>query len=174
MQKKAFTLLELLLVVVIIGVVYGLVISSMKKINNKEARLSFETLPSFLSTFHQQNNVSLVCIDNCRKCALYIDHEEVKEIKPFMKDQRRLNFWRFDANLGAQELRFRPMFDEDEREFDVCFRYEIFIDGSSSEMIVETKKRSYDYRGLIHSVDTYPSLHALEAFRQDELIEVLK
>ena len=174
MQKKAFTLLELLLVVVIIGVVYGLVISSMKKLNNKEARLDFETLPSFLSTFHQQNDVALICTDNCRKCALFIDGEEVKEIKPFMKEERRLNFWRFDANLGTQELRFTPMFDEDDREFDVCFRYEIFIDGSSSEMIVETKKRSYDYRGLLHSVETYPSLQELESYRQDELVEVLK
>jgi len=174
MLKKGFTLLELLLVVVIIGVVYGLVISSMKKLNDKEARLDFETLPSFLSTFHQQNSVAFICTDNCRKCALYIDKEKVKDIKPFMKEERRLNFWRFDANLGTQEVRFTPIFDEDEREFDVCFRYEIFIDGSSSEMIVETKKRSYDYRGLIHKVETYSSLQELEEFRQDELIEVLK
>ena len=174
MQKKAFTLIELLLVVVIIGVVYGLVINSMKRINNKEENLNFQTLPSFLETMFQQNSVAFVCIDNCRKCSLYIDDEKVRDIEPFMKDERTLRFWHYDANLGTQELRFSSLFDEDEREFDVCFRYEIFEDGSSTEMIVETKEKSYDYHGLLHPVDSYDSLQELENSRQDELQEVLK
>ncbi len=174
MQKKAFTLIELLLVVVIIGVIYGLVINSMKHINDKEASLSFETLPSFLKTMYQQNSVAFVCIDNCKECALYVDNEKLREVDAFMQDERLLNFWRFDANLGTQELRFTPIFDEDDREFDVCFRYEIFQDGSSSEMIVETQKRSYDYRGLSHKVERFSSLQALEESRQDELQEVLQ
>jgi len=174
MQKKAFTLIELLLVVVIIGVVYGLVISSMKRINNKEENLNFQTLPAFLETMFQQNHVAFVCVDNCRKCALYIDGEKLRDVEPFMKDERTLRFWHYDTNLGTQELRFSSLFDEDEREFDVCFRYEIFEDGSSSEMIVETKKNSYDYHGLLNRVDTYDSLQELENSRQDELQEVLK
>ncbi len=174
MQKKAFTLIELLLVVVIIGVIYGLVINSMQRINDKEATLSFETLPSFLETMYQQNSVAFVCIDNCKECALYVDDEKVKEIDSFMEDERVLHFWRFDANLGTQELRFTPVFDEDDREFDVCFRYEIFKDGSSSEMIIETQKQSYDYRGLSQQVTRFSSLQALEESRQNELQEVLQ
>jgi len=174
MQKKAFTLIELLLVVVIIGVIYGLVINSMQRINDKEASLSFETLPSFLETMYQQNSVAFICIDNCQECAVYVDKEKVKEVDSFMKEERDLRFWRFDANFGTQELRFSPIFDEDEREFDVCFRYEIFQDGSSSEMIIETQKRSYDYRGLSHKVERFSSLQALQESRQDELQEVLQ
>ena len=174
MQKKAFTLIELLLVVVIIGVIYGLVINSMQRINDKEASLSFETLPSFLETMYQQNSVAFVCIDNCRECAVYVDGEKVKEVDTFMDEERVLRFWRFDANFGTQELRFTPIFDEDDREFDVCFRYEIFKDGSSSEMIVETENTSYDYRGPFHKVMRFSSLQALEESRQDELQEVLQ
>jgi len=174
MQKKAFTLIELLLVVVIIGVIYGLVIGSMKKMGNKEENLDFLSLPVFLKSLHQNNRVALTCIDNCRSCGLYIDGEKVRDIPPFMRDERRLSFWRFDANLGAQELRFTPLFDEDNREFDVCFNFEIFEDGSSSEMIVETKKYSYDYRGLTQKVAQYDSLQELEESRQVELQEVLQ
>ncbi len=174
MQKRGFTLLELLLVVVIIGVVYGLVISSMKKLTDKESALGFETLPSFLETFYQQNSVAFICTDNCRNCKLYVDGEALKKMPAFMKDERRLNFWTFDVNLGMQELRFTPLFDEDGREFDVCFKYEIFEDGSSTEMVIETKKKSYDYRGSLHKVDTFVSLQALEESRQEELREVLK
>jgi len=174
MQKKAFTLIELLLVVVIIGVIYGLVINSMQRINDKEANLGFENLPSFLESFYQQNHVSFTCIDNCKKCAVYVDGEKVKDVEPFMKEERVLRFWHFDANYGTQELRFTPIFNEDEREFDVCFNYEIFNDGSHSEMIVETQKQSYDYRGPFHKVDHFSSLQELEESHQDELQEVLQ
>ena len=174
MKKKAFTLIELLLVVVIIGVIYGLVINSMQRINDKEANLGFENLPSFLESFYQQNHVSFTCIDNCKKCAVYVDGEKVKDVEPFMKEERVLRFWHFDANYGTQELRFTPIFNEDEREFDVCFNYEIFNDGSHSEMIVETQKQSYDYRGPFHKVDHFSSLQELEESHQDELQEVLQ
>ena len=174
MQKKAFTLIELLLVVVIIGVIYGLVINSMQRINDKEANLSFESLPSFLEGFYQQNRVSFTCIDNCKKCAVYVDGEKVKDVDSFMQKERQLRFWYFDANIGTQELRFTPIFDEDEREFDVCFSYDIFKDGSHSEMIVETQKQSYDYRGPFRKVGRFSSLQDLEESRQDELQEVLQ
>ncbi len=174
MRKTAFTLIELLLVVVIIGVVYSLVIGSMRHINNKESHLDFQSLPAFVKTLYQRNHVAFTCVDNCRSCALYVDGKKVKDVTPFMRDERTLRFWHFDANQGTQELLFTPIFDEDDREFDVCFNYEIFKDGSSTEMIVETKKESYDYRGTEHPVMVYDSLSELEAARQDELQEVLQ
>ena len=174
MQKKAFTLIELLLVVVIIGVIYGLVINSMKKITNREDSLDFKSLPSFIKTFHHQNHVAFVCTDNCKTCALYVNGEKVKAVDAFMAKERVLRFWRFDADQGTQELRFTPIFDEDDREFDVCFRYDIFEDGSSTEMIIETQKESYDYRGLFHPVTAYPSLLSLEENRQKEIQKVMQ
>ena len=174
MQKRAFTLIELLLVVVIIGVIYGLVINSMKKINDKESALGFESLPAFMKTFHQRNRVALICTDNCKTCALYLDGEKLKEIDAFMEKERVLRFWSFDANTGTQELRFTPIFDVDDREFDVCFKYEIFEDGSSSEMIIETQKQSYDYRGLLTPPARYSSLQALEESRREEIQELLQ
>ena len=174
MYKKAFTLIELLIVVVIIGVVYGLVISSMKKINNKEAHLDFKTLPSFVQGFYKRNHVALVCSDNCRECILYVDNEPLKKVDAFMRDERHLRFWHYDANTGVQELRFTPLFDEDDREFDVCFRYEIFEDGSSTEMIIETKEHTYDYHGLLSGVTSYPSLQDAQEAIQHQREEVLQ
>lgn len=174
MRREAFTLIELLLVVVIVGVIYGLVINSMQRVNDKEAGLDFMTLPAFLTSVHQQDNVALVCIDDCKECALYRDGTKVKEVDAFMRDEPLLHFWYFDANLGTQELRFSPVFDEDDKEFDVCFRYEIFKDGSQTEMIVETKGESFDYRGPFQPVRRFSSLPALEEARQVELQKVLQ
>ena len=174
MYKKAFTLIELLIVVVIIGVVYGLVIGSMKKLNNKEKHLDFKSLPKFVESFYQRNHVAFVCTDNCRECMLYVDGKPLKKVDAFMRDERQLRFWHYDANIGVQELRFTPLFDEDEREFDVCFRYEMFEDGSSSEMIIETKKQSYLYRGPLSEVMSYPQLQDVEDALQKQREEVLQ
>ena len=174
MYKKAFTLIELLIVVVIIGVVYGLVIGSMKKINDKEAHLDFQSLPRFAESFYQRNHVAFVCTDNCRECVLYVDGEPLKKVDAFMRDERHLRFWRYDANTGMQELLFTPLFDADEREFDVCFRYEIFEDGSSSEMIIETKSRTYDYHGTLSGVTSYPTLQEAQDALQRQREEVLQ
>ncbi len=174
MYKKAFTLIELLIVVVIIGVVYGLVISSMKKINDKEAHLDFGSLPEFAQSFYKRNHVAFVCTNNCRECTLYIDGEPLKKVDAFMRDERHLRFWHYDANTGVQELLFTPLFDEDDREFDVCFRYEIFEDGSSSEMIIETKKRTYDYHGALSGVTSYPTLQNTLDALQEQREEVLQ
>jgi len=174
MYKKAFTLIELLIVVVIIGVVYGLVIGSMKKINDKEAHLGFESLPQFAQSFYQRNHVAFVCTDNCRECILYVDEAPIKKVDAFMRDERHLRFWHYDANTGMQELLFTPLFDEDDREFDVCFRYEIFEDGSSSEMIIETKEHTYDYHGSLSGVTSYPTLQEAQDALQRQREEVLQ
>ena len=174
MHKKAFTLIELLIVVVIIGVVYGLVIGSMKKINDKESHLDFKSLPDFVQSFYQRNHVAFVCSDNCRECMLYIDDKPLKKVDAFMRDERHLRFWYYDANTGVQELLFTPLFDEDDREFDVCFRYEIFEDGSSSEMIIETKEHAYEYHGSLSGVSVYSSLQDAEDALQKQREEVLQ
>jgi len=64
---------------------------------------------------YQQNSVAFVCIDNCKECAVYVDGEKIKEVDTFMEEERVLRFWRFDANFGTQELRFTPIFDEDQK-----------------------------------------------------------
>jgi len=174
MRRRAFTLIELLLVVVIIGIVYGLVINSMQKINDKEAGLGFESLPSFLESLHHQNRVAFICVDNCKACGVYVDGKKLQETEPFMAEERVLRFWQFDANTGVTELRFTPVFDKDDRELDVCFDYEIFEDGSRTEMIVETERQSYDYRGPFHPVARFASLQALEESRQEEIQRVLR
>jgi len=174
MQKRAFTLIELLLVVVIMGVVYALVVGAMQRINDKEYKLSFLSLASFLEDFHQQNEVSLVCIDNCRHCGLYVDGAKTADVNAFMRDERQLDFWSYDANYGSRPLTFKPLFDEDGREFDVCFAYTFFPDGSQSEMIVETRNKVYDYRGALRTVSQYESIDTLIEDRNKEIERVLQ
>lgn len=156
MQKKAFTLLELLLVVLIIGIVYGLAVNSIKQYGERTFVLSLETLPEYLKGFHRQNRVTLLCTDACQECRVVVDGAEVKKVDPFIDGALRA--YRFDAALGTRDIGFTPYYDEEDRESEVCFRFEIFPNGSSSEMIIELEEYVVDFPGYFGTPTRFDSL----------------
>lgn len=171
-HKKAFTLIELMLVVLIIGLVYSLGLSSIKHAGKGEISLKLENLDSELEKYHNNNHVEYFCIDRCEKCFLYVDGKEVKSMKPVVTNDVRLH--RFDVIYGSRNLELPAYFNADDQEESVCFRYEIFPDGSRTEMMVETPKKVIDFAGKFHKTITYANLagaieakrHALESVHQ--------
>jgi prepilin-type N-terminal cleavage/methylation domain-containing protein len=156
MQRQAFTLLELLLVVLIMGIVYGLAVNAIKQYGERSYALSLETLPQYLQSFHRQNRVTLLCTDACQDCRVMVDGSEVKRVDPFIDGPLRA--YRFDAALGTRDLSFTPYFDEEEREFEVCLRFEVFPNGSSSEMIIEQEEYVVDFPGYFGTPTRFATL----------------
>lgn len=156
MQKRAFTLLELLLVVLIMGIVYGLAVNSIKQYGERSFALSLETLPGYLREFHRQNRVALLCTDACQECRVLVEGSEVKKVEPFIDGEIRA--YRFDAALGTRDISFTPYYDEENRESEVCLHFEIFPNGSSSEMILELEEYVVDFPGYFGTPTRFGSL----------------
>jgi prepilin-type N-terminal cleavage/methylation domain-containing protein len=156
MQKHAFTLLELLLVVLIMGIVYGLAVNAIKRYGERSFVLSLVTLPEYLEGFHHQNHVALLCTDECRECRVMVDGSEVQKVEPFLKGPVRA--YRFDTALGTRDIVFTPYYDEEGRESEVCLLFELFPNGSSSEMIIEAKERIVDFPGYFGTPKRFDSL----------------
>ena len=164
MKKRAFTLLELLLVVLIIGLVYGLAVGKMKSFGEKTYDLSLMRLPQYLQEFHERNHVAAVCIDRCNDCSLYVNGAAVKKLEPFVDNSAE--YYRFDPVYGARDVTWMPLVDEDGREEEVCFRYDIFEDGSRTEMIVKYRDKAVALPGLFGEAREFASLEdALDAKR---------
>lgn len=164
MEKRGFTLLELMLVVLIIGLIYGLSLSGLKQRSEEPYALTLETLPEYLKRFHHRNTVAAVCTDRCLTCDLYVDGEVVKSLDPFVDDSAA--FYRFDLHLGTRDVVWTPLFDEGGREKEVCFRYDIRPDGSSEEMMVLYKNEVIDYPGYFAPAARFASLDdAIESKR---------
>ena len=172
MRKQGFTLLELLLVVVIVGLVYGFAVNGLKRYSEKTTELNLMTLPDLLDEHYDQNHVAVICTDRCKKCELYVDGKVVKEVEPFLDN--KAEFYRFDPQLDTQELVWTPIYDEDGREKRVCFRYELFPDGSSSEMMVKYRKVVIDYLGFFGGVKRYASLEEAVDAKQELIRKVLE
>ena len=165
MKKRGFTLLELMLVVVIVGLVYGLSISGLKQRSEEPFSLTLMTLPQFLQGFHQRNSVAAVCTDRCMRCDLYVDGELLKPLEPFVDDSAA--FYRFDLHLGTRDVVWTSLFDEEGREEEVCFRYDIRPDGSSEEMMVLYRGEVIDYPGYFGSATRFASLEeAIDSKRE--------
>jgi len=168
LKKQGFTLIELMIVIVIIGVVYVLAITSLKTMGDKSKNLTLKNLPEFMNSIHSHDDLLLTCIDNCKSCYLFRDGKFDDNIDPFIDEDIRI--YKYDVNLGANEITFTPFFDEEGREFDVCFKYELSREGVHSEMAVETESKIISYPSYFGEVKEYKSVEdyveAQEELRQ--------
>lgn len=172
MKKQGFTLIELMLVVMIVGLVYGLAVSGMKRYSDKAENLSLMTLPDFVEGYHQQNHVTVICIDRCRECTLYVDGKAVKELEPFVDE--KAEYYRFDQRLLTRELTWLPLYREDGVEEEVCFRYDMYRNGSRSEMMIKYGKSVIDFPGYFGTTKRYASIEEAVDAKQALIEEVLQ
>ena len=156
----------LMIVIVIIGVVYVLAITSLKKIGDKSQNLTLLTLPKYMESIHSHDELLLSCIDNCKACYLFRDGEFEEEIDPFMDEDIRV--YEYDVNLGANEIFFTPFYDKDGREFDVCFEYKLSREDVHSEMAIETPNGVIAYPSYFGEPQVYKSLEDY-ADKEEEL-----
>jgi len=70
-MKKAFSLIELLIVLLIISIVYYLNINKLTEIKEKD--INFLNLREDLNKIDFDNNIEILCINKINNCKLYID-----------------------------------------------------------------------------------------------------
>jgi prepilin-type N-terminal cleavage/methylation domain-containing protein len=164
-SRRAFTLIELMLVVLIIGLVYGLAINRIERSNDDAQKLTLENLVDFMQRQHHHNRLSLICTERCGRCMLFADGKlAVESLPPFLDDAAES--YRFDTYLGYERIEFAPIFDPDGREEEVCFRYDLLPGGGRSEMMVASRGRVVALPGPFGKTAVYDSLDsAVEAKR---------
>lgn len=155
-MKKGFTLLELILVVVLMGIVYGSVINVFERYKEKAIDVTLMSLQKYMQDFSHNNHVSLVCIKQCGECLLFVDEKFTQNVTPFM--DKDIQLYRYDKDIGVREFQALPYFTDDGQEEEVCFRYDIHPDGTRSEMIVKDKKDVYFFPSYFGSVQKYASI----------------
>lgn len=155
-MKRGFTLLELMLVIVLMGIVYGSVINVFERYKKKAIDVTFMSLPKYMQDFSHNNHVSLICINQCGECLLFVDEKFTQNVTPFM--EKDIQLYRYDKDTGVREFQALPYFPADGQEEEVCFRYDIHPDGSRSEMIVKDNKDVYFFPSYFGSVQRYVSI----------------
>lgn len=162
-MKKAFSLIELLIVILIIGIVYTISVGNFKKVKDESVKLTLENLKEYLQTLPYEKSAEILCLDDCSECNILVDGEKVKKIDDFL--DKSVKSYRYDFSYGMVE---------EEKQDDICFSYSIDKKGVGEQVFVEFKTKVYDFSTYLQSVGIYDSMQ--EATQAKELLnqEVLR
>lgn len=145
-SKKAFTLVEIIIVVFIISLVYYFSISNLniKSLQNRD-NVSIINLKSYLLNQSFNDEITIKCIKDGALCYIIVDGEITdNKIKDLFVT--RPNIYTYDKNLDSVE--FQDLELEKLESFDVCFEYTIDKDLKSKDMVVEIEDKVYIFNSI--------------------------
>lgn len=156
MHRRAFSLLELLIVIVIISLSYMLVFSSMQQTQNKPKAMEIENLKSILGKqglLHTDSE--LFCLGKCQKCYLYQNGETTDyEGDLALKD---ITVYRMGKDEKLEKVDFGRYQDHP-----VCLRVVLHHNGSSSQMVIRDRTGIYYLPALFGETVKTASLEEAE------------
>ena len=135
--RQAFSLLELMIVIILISLVYSLVFSSMQKKEKEPAALEAKNLKStLLDNGLTHTEAEFFCLDKCSQCFLYSNGETNKYEGKLALGE--LAVYRMGRNNRLEKEDFGRYEDHP-----VCLRFKLHSNGSSSQMVIKNKTGVY-------------------------------
>jgi prepilin-type N-terminal cleavage/methylation domain-containing protein len=171
--KKAFSLIELMIVIVIIGVVYTLAVTKLRTVGEQKITPSFSNLKEYLGSFIKDEAASarLLCLDDCSECSIYVDGEKVKTIESFFDESSEM--YRYDVLQGVIIKKQSVFFNEEDVQESVCFSFKVYKNSIAQQVIVSYKDKAYDYTSYFDSTPVYDSLEEVVAHKENLAQEVM-
>jgi prepilin-type N-terminal cleavage/methylation domain-containing protein len=147
--KPSFTLIELILVVVIMGVVYILSTSMVNlKSFTQKSTLTFFNLHDFLKEYSYENEIALKCtLEN--GCFIFSDNSLVENIENSLFN-KSIDVYTYDKTLDKKE--FNSIELEDMEYYDIVFEYTIDKYNKSKDMIIEADEKVYIFNSFNNQV----------------------
>ena len=132
-SRKAFSLIELLIVILIISLVYFLGFSNIEKSESKPKALTALNLKStIVKSDLFQGEGSFVCIDKCRSCYLRKDINSPFEAYENRIDLKNIEAYTLDARDNLQKIEYGRYQDEK-----ICLALQFYRNGSSTQIILK-------------------------------------
>ena len=174
--KKAFSLIELLIVVLIIGIVYTLAITNFQKVGDESQKVTLQTLKKYIQTFPHEKDVKFLCLDDCSSCDIFVDGKKDEELNGvfdnFLDDT--IEVYRYEYNAGLQEIEKEIYFNEEGSEESVCFSYTVDKVGVGNQVIIKFRERVYDYTSYLPITPTFKTIEDAVEAKENLFQEVLR
>jgi len=135
--RSAFSLLELMIVIILISLVYALVFASMQKKQKEPEAMRIENLKStLLKQGLSHTKAEFFCLDKCQKCYLY-QNQETTEYEGKLA-LGSLTVYHMGSDGKLEKLDFGRYQDHP-----VCLRFKLYHNSSSSQMVIQNKTGIY-------------------------------
>lgn len=171
-MRKAFSLIELMIVIVIIGVVYTLASTKFQTIGEESTHVSLENLKIYLQKFPHTKDVRLLCLEDCSSCDIFVDGKKQATINDFL--DKSVKVYRYDFSYGAMEQTKEVYFNKDNVEKYVCFSYTVDKQGVGEQVFIEFKGIVYDFSNYLAPIGIYSSLQKAVDAKKEVIQEVLR
>lgn len=174
-QSQAFSLIELVVVILIMGLVYSLVATSFTRQSTTAPTLTIENLKMFMlkalkedeKVMQAAKRTFYVYGDNCQNVAFKppIETLEFDEVA----FSSSIKAYSFDAYATLRQKEFAPLKIDNQR-IDVCFAYSVHTNTSSDELIVKQGNEYYYLPAFFGNLKRFDSLdEARKAMLKEEI-----
>jgi len=170
--RKAFTLLELIIVVLIIGVVYTLVIVNFNDKKTNQRSINLSNLQAHMRGLKYEESVKFVCMDDCSQCEMIVDGNKTEQYDGIL--DKSVKMYRFDQNNALVATSSDTYFNKNGVREDVCFSYSIDKAGIGDQILVAYKNKVYDFGDFINGTKVYDSLANASDTKNQLIQEVQK
>lgn len=154
----------------IIGIVYTLVVANFNKVAQEKEKLSLENLKEYLSSMNYEDEVKLLCLEDCSVCDIIVDGEKSQIIEDFL--DANVHVYRYDSLYGYIEIEQEVYFNTEDIEEDVCFSYSLDKAGIGSQVLLEYKEKFYDYTSYFTKTKVYNSIGEAREARENLMREL--
>ncbi|HIC10951.1 MAG TPA: hypothetical protein EYO61_06325 [Campylobacterales bacterium] len=172
--NRSFTLIELLLVLILMGLVYSFVANSFTKMEKRKT-ISLQNLPETLRQIAEENHQKelrfLIYGYDCNKYTILGEDGTIEVDTSIQINSKNLIPYRLNYYGDLVQFQFFDFYHENSSE-KVCLEFQLFKNGSNSSYILEDEKDKlfYLYRPYFQPVEIYKSFEdAKENLLREEL-----
>ncbi len=165
--KKAFTLFELIIVVILISIIYYFALSNLNLKQNKLDMVTLMNLKQTLNGFEFNDEIALKCIDSMQdleylECLVIIDGEIQKEkIEQLFKGcPQSYEYSREQKLLEFSDIKL----DEFSNSLDICFEFIVNKNGDSSQMVVDMNDEVFIFDNISQKPHKIKYINDLEIY----------
>jgi len=160
----------------IVGVVYTLALGNLQNLKDGKVKPSLLNLKSYLSKLKYDDEVKLICLNNCENCFVLrdskLDENVSSEFENFLDSS--VVVYHFNINTGFSELPKAVFFNKEGVSEDICFSFSVDKQKVGDQVVVEYKNRVYDFMDYFSPTKVYATTSELMDERQRVVNEVLQ
>lgn len=147
---KGFTLIELIIVIIIMGIVATLTSDRLSHVYENSSSLTPETIKKYLIAFHSRKPLHLFCYDDCTTCDLF-EGEKLVRTKLNLEHHSALRVVQFDR-FGRLIPADMAVYGENRKPREGNFEFFLYPDGRSSALILTSGEKLFAYTPLSQDV----------------------
>jgi len=170
-NRNSFTLIELILVIMIMGIAYSFIGNSLFKKENSIV-IKLKNLPQIARSLEKKPLEFIIYGRDCQKMVWLYNKTEPVEVKYKVKiNAKNIKAYKFNFYGELDEFQFQDLRVENRVE-QVCLRFELFKNNSNSSYILEDKSSElfYLFRPYFKRVEISKSFSEIEEqFLSEEL-----